>query len=244
MPLTIRSDLGFCFDRRFEIVFALTSQFKSRRAGSGLEEGELWASTTESPSAPRSSGSRGRAAGRSADIGIDAEPGSLIAVEGPSGSGRTCLLLALTGRMKPTEGQAAVGSFRLPKQMSAVRRISAPAHVPGVTDLDPALTVGEHLLERALLQRRFGGSAAGAAAAPRGAGDRGEAADRHRAGRRRARPGDAAQGFPDRRYATWSAWRRCGCPSRWPSSAVRVCSPSTTSTSSSRTPNGPRPGRC
>ncbi len=38
-------------------------------------------------------------------VGLDAGPGSLIAVEGPSGSGRTCLLLALTGRMKPTEGQ-------------------------------------------------------------------------------------------------------------------------------------------
>ncbi|MET7885477.1 ATP-binding cassette domain-containing protein [Streptomyces avermitilis] len=94
-------------------------------------------------------------------VGFDAAPGSLIAVEGPSGSGRTCLLLALTGRMKPTEGHATVGSLRLPKQMSAVRLISAPAHVPGVTDLDPALTVGEHLGERALLERRYGGSLRG-----------------------------------------------------------------------------------
>ncbi|MFE6483506.1 ATP-binding cassette domain-containing protein [Streptomyces sp. NPDC057757] len=92
------------------------------------------------------------------DVAVTAGPGSLIAVVGPSGSGRTCLLLALSGRMKPSEGRAVIGSFRLPEQMSAVRRISAPAHVPGVTDLDPALTVGEHLLERALLQRRFGGS--------------------------------------------------------------------------------------
>ncbi|MEU9139433.1 ATP-binding cassette domain-containing protein [Streptomyces sp. NPDC048404] len=91
-------------------------------------------------------------------VRLDAEPGSLVAIEGPSGSGRTCLLLALTGRMKATEGTAAVGSARLPKQLAAVRRTSALAHVPGVTDLDPALTVGEHLRERALLQRRFGGS--------------------------------------------------------------------------------------
>ncbi|MFE4696924.1 ATP-binding cassette domain-containing protein [Streptomyces sp. NPDC056738] len=91
-------------------------------------------------------------------VRLEAEPGSLVAIEGPSGSGRTCLLLALTGRMKATEGTAAVGSSRLPKQMAAVRRTSALAHVPGVTDLDPALTVGEHLRERALLQRRFGGS--------------------------------------------------------------------------------------
>ncbi|GGW84021.1 ATP-binding cassette domain-containing protein [Streptomyces lomondensis] len=94
-------------------------------------------------------------------ISVDAGPGSLIAIEGPSGSGRTCLLLALTGRMKVTEGTAAVGDARLPKQSSAVRRVSALAHVPGVTDLDPALTAGEHLRERALLQRRFGDSLRG-----------------------------------------------------------------------------------
>ncbi|MDI3403031.1 ATP-binding cassette domain-containing protein [Streptomyces cavernicola] len=91
-------------------------------------------------------------------VRIDAEPGALIAVEGPSGSGRTCLLLALTGRMRPTAGHAAVGRMRLPKQMSAVRRVSALGPVPGVTDLDPALTVREQIHERALLQRRFGGS--------------------------------------------------------------------------------------
>ncbi|MFC8345387.1 ATP-binding cassette domain-containing protein [Streptomyces sp. NPDC057280] len=91
-------------------------------------------------------------------ITFAAEPGSLVAVEGPSGTGRTCLLLALTGRMKATEGTATVGGARLPKQLGAVRRMSAVAHVAGVTDLDPALTVGEHLRERALLQRRFGDS--------------------------------------------------------------------------------------
>ncbi|WP_328975910.1 ATP-binding cassette domain-containing protein [Streptomyces canus] len=91
-------------------------------------------------------------------IDLTAEPGALIAVEGPSGSGRTSLLLALTGRMKATEGTATVGGARLPKQLAAVRRFSAPANVAGVTDLDPALTVAEHLRERALLQRRFGDS--------------------------------------------------------------------------------------
>ncbi|WP_225822740.1 ATP-binding cassette domain-containing protein [Streptomyces naphthomycinicus] len=91
-------------------------------------------------------------------VTVDAEPGSLIAVEGPSGSGRTCLLLALTGRMKPTTGVATVGDFTLPRHMAALRRVSAVANVSGVTDLEPALTVGEHLRERALLQRRFGDS--------------------------------------------------------------------------------------
>ncbi|SFX05749.1 ATP-binding cassette domain-containing protein [Streptomyces atratus] len=91
-------------------------------------------------------------------LDLDAGPGSLVAIEGPSGSGRTCLLLALTGRMRPTEGQAKVGGLRLPRKMAAVRRIAALGPVPGVSELDPAFTVDEHLRERALLQRRFDGS--------------------------------------------------------------------------------------
>ncbi len=91
------------------------------------------------------------------DVDVAAPPGSLVALEGPSGSGRTCLLLTLTGRMRPTSGRAEVGDLPLPGRMAAVRRTSALAHVPGVAELDPALTVAEHLRERGLLQRRFGG---------------------------------------------------------------------------------------
>ncbi|MFD0271466.1 ATP-binding cassette domain-containing protein [Streptomyces sp. NPDC127106] len=90
-------------------------------------------------------------------VGIDAGPGSLIALEGPSGSGRTCLLLALTGRMKPSEGHAEVAGHRLPKRMAAVRRVAALGPVSGVNDLDQALTVAEQLREGALLQRRYEG---------------------------------------------------------------------------------------
>ncbi|MFI8179713.1 ATP-binding cassette domain-containing protein [Actinacidiphila glaucinigra] len=100
-------------------------------------------------------GPRGRVFG---DVAFTAPAGSLIAVEGPSGSGRTCLLLSLTGRMRATEGRAEVAGFRLPKQLAAVRRVAALGPVAGVSELDPGLTVGEHLRERVLLQRRFGGS--------------------------------------------------------------------------------------
>ena len=91
-------------------------------------------------------------------VSVEAEPGSLIAVEGPSGSGRTCLLLALTGRMRPAEGRAEVAGLPLPRKMAAVRRLSALGPVAGVSELDPALTVVEHVRERALLQRRFDAS--------------------------------------------------------------------------------------
>ncbi|MEE1755081.1 ATP-binding cassette domain-containing protein [Streptomyces sp. SP18CS02] len=91
-------------------------------------------------------------------VTVDAAPGAVVTIEGPSGSGRTCLLLALTGRMRPTEGQAEVAGLPLPRKMAAVRRITALGPVTGVSDLDPAFTVDEHLRERALLQRRFDGS--------------------------------------------------------------------------------------
>lgn len=91
-------------------------------------------------------------------VTFSAGPGSLIAVQGPSGSGRTCLLLALTGRMRPSEGDAETGGLRLPRRAAAVRRIAALGPVPGVSELDPAFTVAEHLRERALLQRRYDGS--------------------------------------------------------------------------------------
>ncbi|MGW4974106.1 ATP-binding cassette domain-containing protein, partial [Streptomyces albidoflavus] len=90
------------------------------------------------------------------EVTVEAAPGSVVALTGASGTGRTCLLLALTGRMKLTEGEARIGGLRLRKQAAAIRRTAALAHVPGVDDLEPSLTVGEHLRERVLLQRRYG----------------------------------------------------------------------------------------
>ncbi|MEU3465338.1 ATP-binding cassette domain-containing protein [Streptomyces sp. NPDC006733] len=97
-------------------------------------------------------GPRGRVFG---DVSFSAPAGTLVAVEGPSGTGRTCLMLALTGRMKANEGRAEVHGHLLPRRMPAVRRISALGPVDGVSALEPALTVAEHLRERVLLQRRF-----------------------------------------------------------------------------------------
>src|SRR5690349_5353496 len=118
MPLTIRSDLGFCFKRRFEIVFALTSQFKNSAMSCDVSgDGESVDGPHGLGVTAEDFGLRGPRGWAFRGISLDAEPGSLIAIEGPSGSGRTCLLLALTGRMKATEGTAAVGPSRLPKRM-------------------------------------------------------------------------------------------------------------------------------
>ncbi len=170
-----------------------------------------------------------------------------IAVAGPSGSRPYVPAARVTGRMRSTEGTAAVGGATLPRQMAAVRRASALAHVPGVTDLDPALTVGEHLLERALLQRRFGGSlricAGRCVREPSGAAE-GEAADRLRAGRRLGWTGRPCPKGSRTAVRDLERLKPCGCPSRWPSSAARGCSASTTPTSSCRMPKGPRSGPC
>ncbi|WP_158088711.1 ABC transporter ATP-binding protein [Thermoactinospora rubra] len=76
---------------------------------------------------------------------LEAGPGTLTAVAGPSGSGRTSLLLTLAGRMKPTGGTLAVAGHT---RRGAIRKVVAPALVDGMTDLDRALTVHEHLRER------------------------------------------------------------------------------------------------
>ncbi|MGW1467679.1 ATP-binding cassette domain-containing protein [Streptomyces sp. NPDC002308] len=90
-------------------------------------------------------------------VEFDAAPGTLTALAGPSGSGRTSLLLALTGRMRTTEGRASTGGYPLPGRLAAVRRITALGPVPGVSELEGTLTVAEHLRERALLRSRYTG---------------------------------------------------------------------------------------
>ncbi|WP_245627918.1 ATP-binding cassette domain-containing protein [Actinomadura oligospora] len=90
---------------------------------------------------------RGRRGMVYSGVTFDVPAGGLLAVSGAGGTGRTALLLTLGGRMRPTEGGAEVGPFRLPGDLRAVQRISALGIVPGVNELDPALTVREHLGE-------------------------------------------------------------------------------------------------
>lgn len=74
--------------------------------------------------------------------------GRLTVVRGPSGSGRTTLLLTLTGRMRPTCGDVTILGHPYPQQGRAIRARTAVAGFAGIDDLDEAVTVGEAVRER------------------------------------------------------------------------------------------------
>ncbi|WGW13291.1 ATP-binding cassette domain-containing protein [Saxibacter everestensis] len=82
------------------------------------------------------------------DVSFTAAAGSLVIVNGPSGSGRTTLLLALAGRMKPTTGHLEVLGHELPRESSTVQRSVALAEMHGVNPLEPALSIHDHVRER------------------------------------------------------------------------------------------------
>ncbi|MFT8395233.1 ATP-binding cassette domain-containing protein [Propionibacterium sp.] len=86
-------------------------------------------------------------------VSIKTAPGSLLVIDGPVGSGRTCLLLTIGGRMKPTTGSGAVSGFDLRAQMKQIRRHVALGSFPGLNDLDPALSVNQHVAEQILLHK-------------------------------------------------------------------------------------------
>ncbi|SER86213.1 ABC transporter [Propionibacterium cyclohexanicum] len=99
-------------------------------------------------------------------ISFTANPGSLLVIDGPVGSGRTCVLLTIGGRMKPSTGTGRVAGFDLRTQMKQIRRQVALGPFPQLNELDQALSVQQHVAEQLLLHR-FGfsiGSARVAAA--------------------------------------------------------------------------------
>ena len=76
------------------------------------------------------------------DVDVSAEPGDLVAVVGPPGSGRTTLLLALARR------------FRLSAGTVTIDGTPALGYVPEVTAPEPVFTVAEHVRERLMLLGR------------------------------------------------------------------------------------------
>jgi ABC-2 type transport system ATP-binding protein len=80
------------------------------------------------------------------------DPGALGVVHGPSGSGRSSLLLAAAGRMSGLTGSGRLGSFDLVKQAAAVRQRTAVARIAQLVDLELQLTVEESIVERSLTE--------------------------------------------------------------------------------------------
>jgi ABC-2 type transport system ATP-binding protein len=101
-------------------------------------------------------GPRGRIFG---PITVRVAAGELLAITGPGGSGRTALLLALSGRLRVTGGQLIVGGHPLEAEAGAIRSLVAIARAHDTVDLDERWTVGEAIADRAVL---IGGRPAGA----------------------------------------------------------------------------------
>lgn len=89
-----------------------------------------------------------------ADVDLTLPAGELVSVCGPAGSGRTMLLLALTGRAAGVTGTVAVGGS---DRVADVRRHTAVAPTGGAVALEPELTVGAQERE----YRQFLGRGAG-----------------------------------------------------------------------------------
>ena len=76
------------------------------------------------------------------DLDLSAEPGDLVAVVGPPGSGRTTVLLALARRFRLSAGKVTIDGT------------PALGYVPEVTAPEPVFTVAEHVRERLMLLGR------------------------------------------------------------------------------------------
>ncbi len=86
------------------------------------------------------------------NIDLTLRPTSVAAIVGPSGTGRSSLLLALAGRLRPTAGTLSVAGHSYSDKPSAVRQLAAIARVGAISQPEPTLTVREYIAERCLLE--------------------------------------------------------------------------------------------
>ena len=86
------------------------------------------------------------------NIDLTLRPTSVAAIVGPSGTGRSSLLLALSGRLRPTAGTLSVAGHSYRDKPSAIRQLTAVARVGSMTIPEPTLTVSEYVAQRCLLE--------------------------------------------------------------------------------------------
>lgn len=87
---------------------------------------------------------------RDADLVVP--DGGVGAVVGEPGTGRSSLLLTISGRMRPSAGEVRVAGFRLPRRGRRVRRLVSVARIGGAVELEDQLTVRGALTERRSLE--------------------------------------------------------------------------------------------
>lgn len=85
------------------------------------------------------------------NVDLRVSPGSLAVVCGPGGTGRTSLLLALSGRLRLVAGHLEVSGHVLPAQARAVRRLVLPARLRPGYELEERHRVREAVAERRLI---------------------------------------------------------------------------------------------
>ena len=88
-----------------------------------------------------------------APVDVTVRPGLLTAVVGPGGSGRSALLLALSGRMRGCRGTVLLDGVEHPRRGDArrLRSRSAVARLAGLVAPEDRLDVAQSLAERALI---------------------------------------------------------------------------------------------
>jgi ABC-2 type transport system ATP-binding protein len=82
------------------------------------------------------------------DVDLTLPAGSVTALAGQGGSGRSMLLLTLAGRARPTAGTLTVAGDG---QRAHIRRSVAVARITAAVELEPELRVVDHVREAALL---------------------------------------------------------------------------------------------
>ena len=86
------------------------------------------------------------------DIDLTLRPASVAAIVGPSGTGRSCLLLALSGRMEPNTGTLTVAGHNFADKPSHVRNLTSVARISTVVGPEPGLTIRQSIDERCLIE--------------------------------------------------------------------------------------------
>ncbi len=75
------------------------------------------------------------------NIDLDIMPGTVTALVGENGSGKTALLLTLAGSMESNQGTLEVGGYPLPRKRRKVRKISGMGFVGDLNPVYPSIKV-------------------------------------------------------------------------------------------------------